>query len=408
VSGDPPVEVLVDARIDANRAGGMQQFIAGVAAGFARLDRADVRWTFVTLGSDVDWLPVEGARTSVIRLTPRHPTLRRLARPLRRRGQPGRLAGPPTSLEGFDVAHMMTQQGFDTTVPAIYHPYDLQHRHLDALPASERADRDIRYSTLARRSTVTVAMTAWGAQDLRQWLGASAPPLAVVRPGPRDPRSAGPTPDLRLPERYVVYPARPFRHKNHRRLLDAFARPEVPTDLHLVLTGTGPGDDRSLVDQARRLGLEERVHWLGFVPEATVDAVLASATGLVFPSLFEGWGMPVTDALAVGLPVACSDLPVLREVAGAGADYFDPTDPAAIAAAIARLARPGRRDVGPATSAMSLSWDEAAHRLVALQRWAAGRSVLDHDHTALLAGFVDGGHDEVPRRVGGAGRDRIA
>ena len=150
------------------------------------------------------------------------------------------------------------------------------------------------------------------------------------------------------------------------------------------------------------------MHWLGFVPEATLDAVLASATGLVFPSLFEGWGMPVTDALAVGLPVACSDLPVLREVAGVGADYFDPTDPAAIAAAIARLARPGRRDVGPATSAMSLSWDEAAHRLVALQRWAAGRSVLDHDHTALLAGFVDGGHDEVPPRVGGAGRDRIA
>jgi glycosyltransferase involved in cell wall biosynthesis len=143
--------------------------------------------------------------------------------------------------------------------------------------------------------------------------------------------------------RLLVYPAITHRHKGHRVLLDAFARvaPEVP-DVDLVLTGGAGADEEAVAVAAAALG--DRVLRLGRIPRPELDAVLAAAEALVFPSAFEGFGLPVLEAMAAGVPVICSDLPVLREVTAGAAVLVDPDDPAAWAAAIRdRLADPRPR-----------------------------------------------------------------
>jgi glycosyltransferase involved in cell wall biosynthesis len=88
-----------------------------------------------------------------------------------------------------------------------------------------------------------------------------------------------------------------------------------------------------------------RVRFTGWLDEPTLEGLYAAATVFVFPSLAEGFGLPVLDALARGVPVACSDATSLPEVAGTAARYFDPTDTDAIAQAIEELlGDPSRRD----------------------------------------------------------------
>ena len=97
-------------------------------------------------------------------------------------------------------------------------------------------------------------------------------------------------------------------------------------ELSLVLAGVEPG--RSLPEGAKAVG---------FVPDADVPTLLARARALVQPSFAEGFGLPVLEAQAAGTPVACSDLPALREAAGDAAVFFDPHDVASIAAALGAL-----------------------------------------------------------------------
>jgi glycosyltransferase involved in cell wall biosynthesis len=117
-----------------------------------------------------------------------------------------------------------------------------------------------------------------------------------------------------------------------------------------------------------------------------LDRLIADAAVLVYPSLFEGWGMPLTDAMAVGVPVVCSDIPVLHEVAGDAALYFDPLDPRSIASALRRVLND--RTLSETMIARGrlqtsgLTWRAAAARLVALQLRTAGRPLSDPDRAA--------------------------
>lgn len=139
---------------------------------------------------------------------------------------------------------------------------------------------------------------------------------------------------------YFLYPANFWPHKNHRMLLTAFgmliaARPQAR--LRLVLTGADTGLRRELGEAVVRLGLEDRVTFAGYVSDDTLSALLTGARALVFPSLFEGFGMPLVEAMAVGTPIVCSNVTSLPEVGGEAALYFDPRRPDDMAAALARL-----------------------------------------------------------------------
>ena len=121
------------------------------------------------------------------------------------------------------------------------------------------------------------------------------------------------------PGRYLLYPANFWRHKNHELLLTAFgiyraAHPQ--SDLKLVLTGAPSARRDELREAIRRMGLAESVTFAGYLPEEDFAALLAGATAMLFPSLFEGFGMPVLEAMSAGVPVLCGNLTSLPEIAG--------------------------------------------------------------------------------------------
>ena len=140
---------------------------------------------------------------------------------------------------------------------------------------------------------------------------------------------------------YVLYPSNFWRHKNHEMLFTALGvavAAGLPEEFLLVCTGA-PGDRMDfLKDAARRLGLSERIVFPGYVEDAHIGALMRGARGLLFPSLYEGFGMPVLEAMALGVPVACSNTTALPEITGDAALLFDPRAPAGIAEAIRTVA----------------------------------------------------------------------
>jgi glycosyltransferase involved in cell wall biosynthesis len=134
---------------------------------------------------------------------------------------------------------------------------------------------------------------------------------------------------------YAVYPANFWPHKNHERLLAAAARvaAEDP-DFLLVLCGALDEAREALRAKVTPAGLDANVRVLPYLDESDTTALIAGAGLLVFPSLFEGFGLPVLEAMALETPVACSDLPALLELADGAALFFDPTDEAGIAQAV--------------------------------------------------------------------------
>jgi glycosyltransferase involved in cell wall biosynthesis len=150
------------------------------------------------------------------------------------------------------------------------------------------------------------------------------------------------------PQGYLLYPANTWLHKNHAMLLTGFAlycRAVGQNALRLVCTGTGNSREDALLREAvHAMGLNDAVSLLGFLPETDLATLLSGAYALLFPSLFEGFGMPILEAMQCGVPVLCGDVPSLRELAGDAAMVFDNRLPGAIAKTVMALqADSGRR-----------------------------------------------------------------
>jgi glycosyltransferase involved in cell wall biosynthesis len=228
----------------------------------------------------------------------------------------------------------------------------------------------------ARRSHRVIADSASTRDDLVARLAVPAAKIDVVPLGLGAPATAVPTPAQALRDRLGLG-ARPVLlslsakrpHKNLRGLLDAVAR--LPPDRRplLVLPGYPTPHEGELRAHAEALAIDGDVRWLGWTSAEDVEGLFGIAAGFVFPSFYEGFGLPVLEAMARGVPVACSDRASLPEVAGDAALLFDPADPAAIAAALDRLLHDPvegarLRAAGPARAAR-FSWARAAEATLA-------------------------------------------
>ena len=135
---------------------------------------------------------------------------------------------------------------------------------------------------------------------------------------------------------FLFYPSAPWPHKNHLNLFYALKGCKT-FDGTLVLTGIGMNGRSKVEKTIHKLGLTKRVRILGFVPDEDFPYLYRLALGLVYPSLFEGFGLPILEAMASGCPVACSYKTSLPEVAGKAGIYFDPLSPENMAEAISVL-----------------------------------------------------------------------
>jgi glycosyltransferase involved in cell wall biosynthesis len=151
-------------------------------------------------------------------------------------------------------------------------------------------------------------------------------------------------------------------HKNFAGALSALAL--IPRGQRPVLAVAGfETDSDELRSRARELGVEDDVRLLGFCSDDLLEGLYATADVFLFPTFYEGFGLPALEAMVRGVPVVCSDIPALREVAGDAGVMFDPRDTAAIAAAIERVLGDGalreRLRAAGRSRAEAFSWERA-------------------------------------------------
>ncbi len=183
---------------------------------------------------------------------------------------------------------------------------------------------------------------------------------------------------LGLPDAYVLYLGINKPHKNLVRLVEAFAR-VASTMPDTVLALAGKQDPRypEACDRAAQLGLADRVRLIGAVPEEDLPALYTGAAVFVFPSLYEGFGFPVLEAMACGAPVITSSVSSLPEVAGDAALLVDPADTDALGRAMVAVLQDGRLWTrlhrASLARAREFSWAKAARETLEVYREVIGR-----------------------------------
>lgn len=228
--------------------------------------------------------------------------------------------------------------------PTVLTFHDMQERFFpDYFTDAELAERFFHYDASLRMADAVITISRFTQDMATELTGIPRAKTRVVHHVPDE----LPAPDqpLRLPKefssgRFFFYPANLWRHKNHRTLLQGFAAalPQNP-GLKLVCTGSLLGRDRDWAQWVEELGLSGHVIHLGKVSRQEISWLFQHALSLIFPSLFEGFGIPLIEAMQSRCPIACGSNTSQAEVAGNAALYFQAEHPASIAKAITRLAQ---------------------------------------------------------------------
>ncbi len=249
---------------------------------------------------------------------------------------------------GCDVVHFPTQIAYRTKVPSIYQPWDLQHCHFPQFFSQEELLlRKLRYPTFCKQARSVCVQTEWGKKDLIEQYRIPPEKIDVIRWGsafeaysnPLESEVLQAQQELALPATFLVYPAVTWPHKNHELILRGLAwmKQHHGTAVDVVFTGATNSYLDTLQKLAEDLGVAQQIRFLGFVTDKQIQAIYRLATAMVFPSKFEGLGLPLLEAFRAGLPVACASATVLPEVGGDAALFFDPDSPEEFGQSVERL-----------------------------------------------------------------------
>jgi glycosyltransferase involved in cell wall biosynthesis len=426
--GGSPLRIVIDARIQDGVAGGVQQWVIGLANALSQLDDGTEEYLFLVDDPAGHWLtpymggpcrllpgtvrPAAGRTRAWVAKWTRRPRAWAFAMLPVLRSAWGRLLHWESSRSisswdraiehvNADVVHFTMQSAFLTGTPNIYQPWDLQHLHLpEFFSAADRAAREMAYRAFCNQASLIVVASNWVKDDVVDQLAihpdkiavVNVPPVTVAYPEPDATEIAEIAERLKLPERFIYYPAQTWGHKNHLRLLEALGSLRAAgLTVPLVCSGHRTELYPELVAAASRLGIERDVRFLGFLKPTEVRVLYRTARALVFPSLYEGWGLPIVEAFASGLPVACSNVTSLPELVGDAALVFDPYDQEQIADVVRRIWLDdalAQTLVARGTARLDrFDWHRTALTMRAHYRSVAGWE-LDEEDSALLGALA--------------------
>ena len=344
--------VLVDLLFFTGKKGGMESYAREL---YSRLSRDDPDFEFVGLASselaasDTSWFPgrVVATRTSgENRIAWAFGELFTVARHARR--------------QSADLVHAPANFGpWRSAVPVVLTVQDLlAFRHPEFIPGgnSRIVRAMIRLAARAARRVLTTSRAT--RDDIVSFLGVPAEHVDVIPLAASD----STTRDLTRERAQLLSVGNRMPHKGFETVLEALAL--IPADRRPDLVITGSHGDDPLAPVVERLGLGDHVTLRGWLTPADLDRLYRESTAFVFPSRFEGFGLPPLEAMVRGCPVIVSDIPVLHEVAGDAAVYVEPGNAEAFAAAIVSLLdSPGEQErmsrAGRAR-ATEYSWERTA------------------------------------------------
>ncbi len=254
--------------------------------------------------------------------------------------------------------------------PSLVIVYDLIHERYpelfpldrDFIPQKARAIREATHVACISESARRDVLERYGLPEARTsvlYLAGGVPPAEA--PARREPRP------------YLLYVGMRLAYKNFGGLLEAYAGWEHAAEVDLLCAGGPPGWSRDEAARIARLGLAGRVRHAGRVSDAELAALYRGAACFVYPSLYEGFGLPVLEAYGCGTPVALSRTSSLPEVGGEWGFYFDPRDAADLRRALSRAVdeapreRAARAESARAWAA-AFTWDRTARALLDLYR----------------------------------------
>jgi glycosyltransferase involved in cell wall biosynthesis len=292
---------------------------------------------------------------------------------------------------------------FELNIPTVCIIYDLQYKTYPEFFAPEDvAHRGRTFAEAARRSTLLAAISDYS-RDVAIAEGKLDPTRIKtihlhisrhsLRNAARDETILG---RLQLVTgKYLIYPANFWKHKNHEMLLTAFGiarRCGLAEDIRLVCTGAPGARQQWLKQAAQGLGLEKHILFPGYLANAELLALVTSSAGIIFPSLYEGFGLPVIEAMATSVPVACSNVTSLPEVAGEAAILFDPRIPDEIAQAMISLAHDKELTARLVRTGEARAASFSDSRLMAEQYWELFRHATGlHNQSNILVGVHSDG-----------------
>jgi glycosyltransferase involved in cell wall biosynthesis len=396
---NPPFRVLYDLRwMELGQAGGVEQATYELISAISRFDRKNSYQVFAPRRACWEWEFPPTFQAKRVYSDAGEPSSERFHAFVagRHASGVGTIRGNQPAREKeagefeFDLVHSTCSYIHPEMIdfPGVLTIQDLQHlHHPEFFSPSELDDRERLYRESAARAKHIICGSEFTRRDVHERYGIplgklttiwNIPSLSAWREIPADKRRkllAG----MGLDGPYLLYPAHGWPHKNHAKLVEAFGRaaPRLPRDLKLVLSGRPFPADHPAASIIKELGLGSRIVHVGFRSPLEFRALMQESLALVFPSLFEGFGMPVAEAIIAGKPVLCSNVTSLPEIAGDAAMTFDPRNAEEIASRIVEVAtEPGLRRslVGAATRRRSIF----SAQLSAVRTLAVYESVFGH------------------------------
>jgi len=226
--------------------------------------------------------------------------------------------------------------------------HDLQHIDMPHLFSEhERTLRTQFLMAVCKKADRLICVSDFTRQSMLRSFGVDSTSIAVIPNCIHDRLANVPNDrvsrELRtqgLTSPYIFYPANYWPHKNHKLLLTAYSiycSQYKAEALDLVFTGALKKEEEALSWVVKQLDLQENVHFQGYLSDDALACVWQGCQALIFPSLYEGFGIPVLEAMRFGKPVACSRTGSLPEVGGDAVLYFDPRKPEEIANAMRQV-----------------------------------------------------------------------